>query len=597
MVQRYLKKAMADAKRNANKSQPQRTLTALPSTDLRRSAGGGGSLHPADPNATAENIDWSSLDVNMDQLVGKDQTYYNSNLLAIELKNIGFDPNNRFGTTTYSGGTTQTNVSNSDQYKQLLDDFYALTPDQQYELVAKPMQAKNVKGYTTDQLNTATTTAIDEAKRGYEGGGSLNLPSSSYVLEQLDKSGGDQGAFSQGQADTADWRIERADEWQKEHENRKFPNAFKMLGGNNVGDKLKNAGNATNDMTLENFAKDPFGTVTEPIEATGEMIDGSALDETTAGQLTADVLKNPQNAAVAAATVSALAPYAPGGGGGGGAAGSTATGAAGGAGMDWGTAAVIGGSSLASALIGAEAADDAADASRKATEATVGEAGRQFDLTREDTATQREYGDKAIVALASELGLNGEQPLEGEVMPAAPELTPFEFKLEADPGYNFIKNEAVGAVDAAMRARGGGNSGRRLVEIADRISGLAATHANDSFNRQYATNNTNTSRLLTKYGLDLDQSNLNYGKKQDRLNRLATVARIGQTATGTSANMGANTANIINSANQGNAARIGNAGMAEADAWSNGISNVANAYLYNNNKSSLYDIYNRQVNG
>ena len=72
--------------------------------------------------------------------------------------------------------------------------------------------------------------------------------------------------------------------------------------------------------------------------------------------------------------------------------------------------------------------------------------------------------------------------------------------------------------------------------------------------------------------------NAAYQRRQDRLNRLAALAGIGQTATGASAAAGANAANQIGGMTMDNAATQGAAGLAKANIWSNAGNQIAALY-------------------
>jgi len=72
--------------------------------------------------------------------------------------------------------------------------------------------------------------------------------------------------------------------------------------------------------------------------------------------------------------------------------------------MVWAATAIVG-SAVVSGAMGNKAAGKAADASNSATQASIAEQRRQFDLVRGDTNPARFYGENAMSALAQELGL------------------------------------------------------------------------------------------------------------------------------------------------------------------------------------------------
>lgn len=199
--------------------------------------------------------------------------------------------------------------------------------------------------------------------------------------------------------------------------------------------------------------------------------------------------------------------------------------------MSWGIVASVG-ATVGSAIIGSKSASKAAKQQRKGTEAGVAELARQFDLQREDGEPYREKGAWALGVLGDELD---EMPTHAEVM--------------SDPGYQFGLREGERAL-ARRRAAGGG-----------RVSGAALREAT-----RYATD-----YATTGYGAT-------YQRSQDRMNRLASLAGLGQTATNASAAAGANAGNGIARlyGDQGDASA--GATMAKANIWANTGNQLAALY-------------------
>ena len=183
----------------------------------------------------------------------------------------------------------------------------------------------------------------------------------------------------------------------------------------------------------------------------------------------------------------------------------------------------VAGAAVGAALIGSSSARSAASAQSDSTAAATGENARQFDLTRSDYAPYREAGVKALGQLQTDI--NG-APTAAEVM--------------SDPGYQFGLQQGQQALDRKAAAAGG------------RVSG-AALKAASEYGTNYATTGYNAA----------------YQRRQDRLNRLAALAGVGQSATNGSATAGtaaANAnANLISS--QGNA--TGAAALAQGNIWGN----------------------------
>lgn len=212
-------------------------------------------------------------------------------------------------------------------------------------------------------------------------------------------------------------------------------------------------------------------------------------------------------------------------------------------------AAVVGGA--ATAYAGSKAAKAnkagakaAADASDRATEATIAEQRRQYDQTRADYAPYRETGYKALDTLAGLYGVGGTK-----IDPTA--------ALEATPGYQFQMEQGLKAIDRSNSARGALNSGGADKARMRYASGLAASNY-DAF-----------------------------------ANRLAALAGVGQSATGSTAAAGSAAANAITSAYGTNAATAGNAAIAAGNASASSYANMGSAINGTvNNLASLY-LYNQ----
>ena len=197
-----------------------------------------------------------------------------------------------------------------------------------------------------------------------------------------------------------------------------------------------------------------------------------------------------------------------------------------------GAIATIGG-----ALIGSNAASDAADTQAGATRESIAEQRRQFDLQREDSAPYRQAGVNALQQFGS---LINRPTTAADVM--------------SDPGYQFGLSQGQRAIDRKIAAMGG------------RVSGAAIKEAG-RFGTNYAA---------TGYAA-ADQ------RRSDRLNRLAALAGIGQTATNASAAAGSAAAQNIGGLLTGQGNASAGAQMAQANIWGNAGNQIA--ALYNRNKS------------
>jgi hypothetical protein len=183
-------------------------------------------------------------------------------------------------------------------------------------------------------------------------------------------------------------------------------------------------------------------------------------------------------------------------------------------------------------LIGASSARSAASAQSDSTAAGIAEQGRQYDTTRADYAPFRAAGTKALGQLQTE----NDRPFDSS-------------QVQLDPGYQFGLQQGQQAIDRKAAASGGRVSGAALKAAAEYGTNYATTGYSTAYNR------ANQART-------------------DRLNRLAALAGIGQTATGGTANAGANASNNISNMTtaQGNAS--GAATLAQGNIWGNGINQL-----------------------
>lgn len=190
-------------------------------------------------------------------------------------------------------------------------------------------------------------------------------------------------------------------------------------------------------------------------------------------------------------------------------------------GTDWGSI----WPQLLSAGLQTYGAQSAARAQSGATQAAIDEQRRQFDLTRGDYAPYREAGVNALGQLQTDMNA---PVTAADVM--------------QDPGYQFGLNQGQTALD------------RKIASMGGRVSG-ASLKAADRYATDYAS---------TGYGAA-------YQRRQDRLNRLASLAGLGQTSTAGSAAAGTNSANaisgLISSQGDANAA----ARLATGNIWGNAI--------------------------
>ena len=189
------------------------------------------------------------------------------------------------------------------------------------------------------------------------------------------------------------------------------------------------------------------------------------------------------------------------------------------------------GASIVGSLIGSDSASDAADQQSQSSAAAIAEQRRQYDLTRSDYAPYRAAGVDALGRYQSEI--NGNTTAQDALN---------------EPGYQFGLQQGQLGLDRKAAASGG------------RVSGAALKAASE-----YATNYATTGY------------NAAYQRRQDRLNRLAALADVGQTATGGSAAAGTASSNAISNLTtaQGNAS--GAASLAQGNIWGNAVNQLGAA--------------------
>ena len=216
----------------------------------------------------------------------------------------------------------------------------------------------------------------------------------------------------------------------------------------------------------------------------------------------------------------------------------------------WVAGAVIG-SSLIGSMASSDAADTAAQASGAASDASIAEQRRQYDLTRADYAPYITSGQSAVNQLAAGLAPGGRFSTP----------TPFDFRYDqnTDPSYGFRFSEGMKALDRSAASRGGLLSGATLRGATRFGQDLASQEYNNAFARYVTGFNANT------------------GERNQLYNRYAGVAGTGQQAVGGVTAQGATTAGNIGNAYMTNAANTGNAALAAAGQRQSAFGGAANA--------------------
>lgn len=227
--------------------------------------------------------------------------------------------------------------------------------------------------------------------------------------------------------------------------------------------------------------------------------------------------------------------------------------------MDWGSllsnpSTWLSGAQVVGGVLGANAADDAADAQVAASNAAIAEQRRQYDQTRADFEPWRTTGVTSLNALSGLLGLNGGS---GAL------LKPFTgAELASEPGYQFGLQQGEQAINRAASGRGSFDGGATLKNLMRFNTDYAGTKFNEAFNR--------------------DQVN-----KSNQFNWLSGLSGTGQAATNQVASAGANMSNNVGDLMTG----IGNARasgyVGQTNAINNTLGNITNNWMQQNMLSQL----------
>ena len=206
---------------------------------------------------------------------------------------------------------------------------------------------------------------------------------------------------------------------------------------------------------------------------------------------------------------------------------------------------IVGGAGLASGLIGASAANSAANTQAGADRYGEDLQNQQFEETRSDQQPWRDAGGTAIGQL-SDLTKQG-----GQLGPDA-KFTGSD--LYSDPSYKFRLDQGLQAVQRSAAARGSLASGGTLKGVNDYAGNSASQEYGAAYGR-WNNDNTNT------------------------YNRLAGIAGLGQQANSSTAQAGSSAANAESSL----ASQVGQAQAAgaigQANAWSGAINSGTSNWM------------------
>jgi len=146
-------------------------------------------------------------------------------------------------------------------------------------------------------------------------------------------------------------------------------------------------------------------------------------------------------------------------------------------------------------------------------------------------------------------------------------------ELEATPGFQFARDQALSAATRGAQARGLSLSGNALMDLGDRAGGMASQ------------------RFDTERGF-------RFGERTQRLNTLLSMAGFGQVANQTGANAGSNFANASQNALQKGAFNAGAANIGASNAQAAGLTSfgkIANNALNNNAVQNLFANNNSSI--
>ena len=212
----------------------------------------------------------------------------------------------------------------------------------------------------------------------------------------------------------------------------------------------------------------------------------------------------------------------------------------------------------------AEAARYAADKGYAASQDALKLQKGQYDagMTRDQNIYDQQRADTQPWRTAGEQALGGLNNFERDN--PVYKADPFKFETtgaNADPSYNFRLNEGMKALQASAAAKGMLRSGNTLQGITDYAQGAASQEYSNAFSRYQAD-------TMNKYNM----SNSNRGQN---LNRLQSLAGVGQTAVGQLGNAGQNYGNAAGQAGQSYANNAGNLMTSGANAQGQGAMGVA----------------------
>lgn len=174
------------------------------------------------------------------------------------------------------------------------------------------------------------------------------------------------------------------------------------------------------------------------------------------------------------------------------------------------------GGALISGKMGADATKSAAASNQAGVTAGIAERKRQFDITQQQQEPFRAAGLR---------GLNKYEQMAGQQntgnLPPAFSFNASDFKKYQDPGYQFARSDQLRSLDRVMARKGELGGGTRYRGLMELSQNLASREFGAARGRAFQDYQSNVSREATQYQRGY----------VDPMNRYASLANVGQTAT------------------------------------------------------------------
>ena len=238
--------------------------------------------------------------------------------------------------------------------------------------------------------------------------------------------------------------------------------------------------------------------------------------------------------------------------------------------------------SIGSSLIGSSAAKSAANTQEQASQNAIDEQQREFNTQQANYAPWLAAGGGALSQLTAGTAPGGAfvTPYSGTYQAPAPFTAPTGVDESNDPGYAFRLAQGNQAIQRAAAAGGGAFSGGTLKALSRYGQDYASNEYQNVYNRALTGYNTNVNTGLNSFLTNFNAYNTGQG---NAYNRLASLAGMGQTATGQLGQLG-----------QANAQSIGNLLTGQGNAAAAGA--LGSASAYNSGLNSLTGVVNQSMN-